>query len=266
MYLTDSHAHLDFMENLQNALENAKSSGVAKVITIGTSVKCAKECLDIAENYSSHDLGIFATAGIHAEDGKSDLDKYKDPIGRLKKLALLSKKIVAIGECGFDFRDSTTNKEKEFQQELFEKQIELAIELNLPLVIHCRNAWKETFDLIQNTKYPILKTSLRGVFHSFTGSVAEMEKAISLGFYVSFSGIVTFKNAAEIARAAKEVPLEKLLIETDSPFLTPEPMRGKKNEPKNVRITAQFLAQLRNQSLDSLIEATSRNAEKLFGI
>ena len=268
--LIDSHAHLEAVDDLEGSLKRAKEAGVGRIITIGTSLDTSKKAIEIAQKYSSDDLQIFATCGIHPHDAKSEVKRlhYNDILKSLKSLALSSKKVVAVGECGLDYylandtRPETGNTEKKFQRKLFTEQIKLATDLNLPLVIHCRNAWDEIFDLIEAKRGP----ASFGVFHSFTGDWSAAQKALDLGFYISFSGIVTFKNASKIQEVAKKMPFERMMIETDSPFLSPEPLRGKHNEPKNVRIIAEFLAHLRSQPIDKIIRASADNAKRLFGI
>ena len=134
--------------------------------------------------------------------------------------------------------------------------------MNLPIIVHCRDSWDDILDIIEKNK----ANTLTGVFHSWTGDLKAMKKALGLGFYISFSGIVTFKNAGVIQEVAKTVPLNKFLIETDSPFLSPEPLRGKKNTPQNVKLIAAFLANLRNQSVNDISTQTTANAQKLFSI
>jgi len=266
--LVDSHSHLDFLprgkagvDDLEGALKSAKDGGVGKIITIGTSLKCSRDCIEIAKKSSSDYLKIYATCGLHPKDAKGEIknsESTAELVDELKQLAR-SENFVAIGETGLDYYGSTGDSEKKLQRELFEGQVKLARELDLPLVIHCRNAWEEIFQIISNFK-------LRGVFHCWTGDWRSAKKALDLGFYISFSGLVTFKNAAEIQDVAKKAPLEKILIETDSPFLAPEPVRGSINEPKNVKIVGQFISSLRNQPFEEIANATSSNAERLFGI
>ena len=263
--LVDSHAHLEIVDDLGNSLKRAKEAGVGKIITIGTSLESSRKAIEIAKKYSSDDLQIFATCGLHPKDAKGEIKRlhYNDILKLLKSLASSSKKVVAIGECGLDYYPDTTADEKKFQSELFEAQIKLAADLNLPLITHCRNGWEEILSLL-STDYGL--PTPPGVFHSFTGNWQDAKKALDLRFYISFSGIVTFKNAPDIKEVAKKLPLERMLIETDSPFLAPEPLRGKQNEPKNVRIIAEFLAHLRSQPIDKIIGASAENAKKLFGI
>jgi len=281
--LTDTHCHLDMIEDAKIALLRAKEAGVGMIINVGTSIDASRKSIEIAEGTDLVD--VYATCGIHAQEGPKDIKKYgADFIGELKKVAQSSTKVVGIGECGMDYfleatdkqslRSSTSSAglngpataddEKRAQRDLFEAQVKLAIDIDLPLIIHCRNAWEETFELISKLQTP--NSKIRGLFHSWTGTLEQAKKALDLGFYISFSGILTFKNAGEIPDVAKMVPDDRILVETDSPFLSPVPLRGKTNEPKNVRITAQFLADLRGISLDVISDITTGNAKNLFGI
>lgn len=285
MPLIDSHAHLEAssslkelrgasVDDLQGVLKRAEAAEVDKIITIGTSLKSSKKAIEIAKKYSSADLQIFATCGLHPKDAKEELKSIdiEKAIEQLKKIAQSSDKVVGIGECGLDIatienteiKNESAERKLEYQRELFKAQIGLAAELNLPLIIHCRDGWEEIFRLLSIDDR--LLTNLNGVFHSFTGSWNAAKKALDLGFYISFSGIVTFGNTGEIAGVAKKMPLNRMLVETDSPYLSPDPIRGSMNEPKNVRITAQFIADLRDVSLDTIEEVTTKNAGMLFGI
>ena len=267
--LVDTHAHLDALENLEEVIAHAKAAGVSKIITIGTNIESSKKAIDIAEKYSNDDIKIYATVGTHPYDGRDEIAQLgiEKCLAPIKSLAGSSKKIVGVGEAGLDYYfttdkkiEKTTEQEKSVQRKLFEAQIKLANAVGLPLVIHCRGGWDEIFDLLGKTGLE------KGVFHSFTGSVADAQAACALGFYVSFSGIVTFKNAKEIQEAGKVVPTDKILVETDCPYLSPEPFRGQKNEPANVRITAEFLAGIRSASYSEFAQASMQNAQKLFNI
>jgi TatD DNase family protein len=267
MTLIDSHAHLEAVKNLNEALARAKKVGLSKIITVGTSIDTSKNACDLAFSCSRPALEVYATVGIHPRDGKIDVEKFgvNKCIEQLRKIIKTSNKVVGIGECGLDyFEGKTSEEEKKFQRDLFKRQIKLASELNLPLVVHCRNAWTEIFDLLTFNDERL--TNLRGVFHSFTGGVKEAKKAISLGFYVSFSGILTFMNAKNVQEAARIVPNDRILVETDSPYLCPEPLRGQINVPANVKMTANFLSNLRNISPEAIYAQTSANAQKLFCI
>ena len=276
--LVDSHAHLEVIDDLEGTLDRAKDAGVSKILAIGASIETSKRAVEISDKLSTDDLAIYAAVGIHPKDGRADVEKFDllRCFETLKQIAGSFNRVVAIGECGLDyylgsrgpsirFRTSqglgTSDKDKEFQTKLFEGQIKLAADLGLPLIIHCRNAWDDVFKLL-TINHKLLPN--RGVFHSWTGDWEVAQKALGLGFYISFSGIVTFKNAREIQEVAKKAPLERILIETDSPYLSPEPFRGRKNEPKNVKITAQFLAKIRGLPFAKIADVTTGNAEKLF--
>lgn len=270
MGFIDTHAHLDFSDDPQIWINNAKNAGVSKIVCVGTSIEASKKCVETAIKYSSGDIQNYASAGIHPEDGKEDIKKFgENYILELEKVAQFSKKVVAIGECGLDFhleggsRPVTVEDDKEFQRQLFKKHVDLAKELDLPLIVHCRNGWEEIFQLLS---IGYRQSTLRGVFHSWTGDLEAAKKAIGIGFYISFSGILTFKNAGVIADVAKWVPIDKVVLETDSPFLSPEPLRGRQNEPKNVKIVAEFLAELRGESPSKIEEITTLNALELFGL
>jgi len=298
MKLIDSHVHLEVLENIDFALENAKEAEVGTIITIGTSIESSKKAIEIAKKYSAprschphrsedliengfpirsgmtgkNNLKIYASVGIHPQDGKDEVEKLglQNCMAELKmilKQVQNDKVVVAIGECGLDYyldnekRISTVDKDKEFQRKLFLAQVELSQELNLPLIIHCRNAWEDLFRLLSIDDR---RSTPKGVFHSFTGDWQSAKQALDLGFYISFSGIVTFKNAKDIQEAAKEVPPNRILVETDSPFLAPEPVRGSKNEPKNVKLIAEFIANLKNISPTDFSFQTYKNSVELF--
>ena len=270
--MVDTHSHLESIDNLENVLLEARRAGITKIISVGTSIESSKKSIKIAQQYSTDDLKIYATCGIHPKDGKQEIENLglSRCIDTLKQLAETSKKVVGVGEAGLDYyvtgdkRQVTSDKEKRFQRELFEAQIKLAVDLKLPLVIHCRNGWGATFDLLLNVSSHL--SNVKGVFHSWTGDWQAAKRALDLGFYISFSGIVTFKNAKDIQEVARKIPLEKLLLETDSPYLSPEPLRGEQNEPKNVKIVGKFIAGLRNQPISLIASKTSASAAVLFKI
>lgn len=219
--LIDTHAHLNFPELLKDidgVLERARIVGVEKIICVGTNLEDSKVAIGLAEKYSN----LYATVGIHPENTCENWNEFE----RLAK----NPKVVAIGECGLDNKVGLPN-----QKEIFEKQIAIAGKLNLPLIIHCRNAQEELMEMLKRVQH-----DTRGVLHCFAGGMEIPEN-----FYVSFAGNVTFKNAENLREVAKLVPLEKLLVETDCPFLAPEPRRGSQNEPVNVKITASKLAEIK---------------------
>ncbi len=262
--LIDTHAHpeqVEFDNDRDRVLVDTFKSGIESIIAVGTSIANTKKIINLSEKHKN----IFPTAGIHPTDGlleTKDKDKYKREFEKLVKKN--KKKIVAVGECGLDIYfegERQTSTEELFKQiELFEFQLQIAKKYNLPVVIHCRNGWNNVFELLDKNNIN------NGVFHCWTGSLEQLKQAEIRGFYVAFGGILTFKNAGEIVNCAKKIDINKLVLETDSPFLAPEGLRGKRNEPKNVRIVAEFVARLRGVELSYIEEVTTKNAKKLFGI
>lgn len=236
--LIDTHCHLTkrFWEDSTDIIAWAKEAGVEKFVCVGTNFEDSAEAIKVANKFE----GVYASVGIHPEETCDDWEKFEELISKPK--------VVAIGECGLDYKVGLPG-----QKEVFLKQIELAKKLNLPLIIHCRDA--------QEDMSKIDLTANRGVFHCFAGGIN-----IPDSFYVSFAGNVTFKNAPNLREIAKTIPLEKLLLETDSPLLAPEPVRGSKNSPKNVKIIASLLSELKGVSVEELEKITSENAARLFGI
>lgn len=251
--LVDSHAHLnfaDYADKIDEIISDAKAAGVEKIINIGTSLSDSQDAIKLATKHE----GLFATVGIHPND---NLNATVDNIDwEIFENLAKSSKVVAIGETGLDFSKST---DRDRQIKLFQKQISIAEKHNLPLSIHIREAQD---DLI---KIPL---SGRGVFHCFSGNEQYLEFILTKlpKFYISFAGNVTFRNAKPLQELAKLVPPERLLVETDCPFLSPEPLRGSQNVPANVKITAQRLAELKGVDFQKLAEITTQNAEKLFNI
>lgn len=251
MTLVDSHAHLNFPEllvDIDEVLARAKEAGVEKIINIGTNLEDSKIAVELAQKYDN----LYATVGVHPEGVETDWVAFEN----LAK----QPKVVAIGECGFDLfkiqDPGSKTQEITRQKEIFTKQVEFAGKLNLPLVIHIREAQE---DLMAMTP------KVAGVLHCFSGDRKYLDWVLEqTNFYISFAGNVTFKNAESLRDLARLVPLDRILVETDCPFLAPEPLRGSQNEPANVKITAQMLAKLHSIGLDKLSKITSANAVKLF--
>ncbi len=240
----DTHCHVydDKMESDDRvSVTQAREAGVDKMIVIGTDLDTTKSAIDIANR---HD-GVWATVGLHPHDAKNGLAGLVELID--------SPKVVGIGECGLDYYYD--HSDREVQREMFAAQIALANERNLPLVIHTRSAWADTFDVLDACGTPE-----RTIFHCFTGDVEEARGCVERGAYLSFSGIVTFKNADDIRRAATWCPSDRLLVETDAPFLAPVPHRGKPNQPAFVPVVGEFIAGLRSISVDDCAEITTQNA------
>ena len=258
MSLIDTHAHIHFDQltsRLDEVLDGARDNNITDIITVGTSLADSQNALAFVKNHGSAPVRLHATAGIHPHEAAisdEELVKYADFV------ALHHTDIVAIGECGLDYyRNEATSAQ---QKELLEFQIKLAIKYQLPLVFHVRDAWEDFFSIIGNYQ------QIRGVIHSFTGGPMQVEQAIGANLYFALNGIITFTKLDSQLKAAKLIPLDRLLLETDCPYLTPAPLRGKQNEPANVALVAGFLAKLRNLPLATLSDATSSNAHKLFSI
>ena len=198
---------------------------------------------------------MYSSIGIHPHEAKIWNETSKDELMTFTKEI----KVVAIGETGLDFYYNYSPKE--IQIKVFKEQIRVAHEVSLPLIIHTRDAFKETIEILKQEK-----PNTRGVFHCFTGSLEDAIEAVKLGFYISWSGILTFKNSIALKEVAKKIPIENTLIETDCPFLTPVPFRGKRNEPIFVKYVAEELANIKSISIEEVEEVTSENTKRLFGI
>lgn len=251
--LVDSHAHLEdekYDRDREKVIEECKKD-LTFLINVGSNLLTSKQSIELAHNYDF----IYASVGIHPHDAQREFDKVEE----IERLAL-QEKVVAIGEIGLDYYYN--DPPKEFQKEVFTKQIRLAKKLNLPIIIHDRDAHGDILDILKQewTK------DLRGVFHSYSGSVEMAFQVIEMNFYISLGGPVTFENAKKPKEVAKAVPIEKLLIETDSPYLTPEPYRGKRNTPVYVKFVAEKIAELRDMSCDEVCRITAENTMKLFTI
>ncbi len=261
--LIDSHCHLtkQFLDNPAETIQRARDNGVGKMICVGTNLEDSKEAIQIAQDFE----GVYASVGIHPEENfQGSWDEFEKLINQPK--------VVAIGETGLDYKVGLPGPrpDRGKQIEIFEKQISLAGKYNRPLIIHIREAQEELMRIL-DSRSPRGEAGqndegLSGVFHCFSGDQRYLEFVLEKGFYVSFAGNLTFKNAESIRELAKLVPLDKILVETDSPFLSPEPLRGKQNEPANVKIVAQFLANLKGVSLGELEKITSSNAIQLFNL
>lgn len=260
--LIDTHAHpeqVEFDNDRNKVISDSFHSGIEAIIAVGTSIENTKKVIELSEKYAN----IYSTAGIHPTDGGDETkNKYKEEFEKI--VDTYKKKIVAVGECGLDIyiegERPTSNKDVLKQIELFDFQLQIAKKYNLPVIIHCRNGWDRVFEVLDKNNIN------NGVFHCWTGNLDQLKQAEIRGFYVAFGGILTFKNAGEIVNSAKKIDINKLVLETDSPFLAPEGLRGKRNEPKNVRIVAEFIARLRGVELSYIEEVTTTNAKRLFNL
>ena len=261
--LFDSHAHLNderFDEDREELIASLKEKQVDLVVNPGADIKSSISSVNLANKYNF----IYAAVGVHPHDvgvHPHDVGELDDTaIDTLRKLATENEKVVAIGEIGLDYYYD--NSPREVQKEWFKKQIELDNELKLPIIIHDRDAHGDTFEIIKNTKSP----EIGCVLHCYSGNVELAKEYIKMGCYISIPGTVTFKNNKKTREVAKEIPLEYLLIETDSPYMAPEPHRGKRNDPSLVAFVADKIAQEKGISYEAVCKATKENAKKLFNI
>ncbi len=252
MALTDTHVHLDderYKDDLDEVLKRADE--LSFILNPGCDLKTSKKAVELANRYDK----IYAAVGFHP----GDLGEYGPrALNELKSMAE-DPKVVAIGEIGLDYHYPDMF-EKDLQKRAFREQIELAGELGLPYIVHDREAHGDSLEIIRD--YP----GIPGVFHSFSGSAEMARELIDRGLMISVGGVLTFKNARKLPDIVKEIPLEHIMLETDGPYLTPEPYRGKRNEPVNVRLVAQKIAELKDLPVQDVIERTARNAENFFKI
>ena len=252
--MIDTHSHLfeeDFDIDRDDCVKRCKEFNINKVIIVGFDYYTNRKAQEMAKKYDI----FYPTAGIHPEYANKD---YNEKFNELKDF-IKNNKVYAIGECGLDYYWSVEFKEE--QKILFEMQINLAIENDLPIIIHCRDAIKDTYDIL--SKY---KGRIKGVMHCYSGSLEMAYEFIKLGLYISLGGPVTFKNAKEPKRVAKNISIDNLLIETDCPFLTPVPYRGKRNESSYVRFVCDEIAKIKGMTSKEVEDITEANAIKLFRI
>ena len=251
--MIDSHCHLDhepLLENLNDVLKRSKDIGITKLLTICTTLDSFEKIKIIIKK----DKMIYGTYGIHPHESENDQVKKETIVKEVTE----NNRIIGIGETGLDFYYNHANKSR--QLDSFKSHIEASITLNKPLIIHSREAEKETFDILNSYK----RSDLKILMHCFTGSLEFSKKLLTLGAFFSASGIITFKNSTELQDTFKSIPLEKLLIETDSPFLAPIPMRGKKNEPSFIKYTLEKLSSLKETTEEELSNITTNNFNRLF--
>ena len=255
MELLDSHAHYNdekFDEDREEVIEQIYNSGVTTIINAGYSLESSKKAIEIA---NKHEF-IYATVGVSPNDIEGLSSDYLQQVEEMAK----NKKVVAIGEIGLDYYWNKENKEK--QKQIFIEQIKLANKLNLPIVIHTREAIMDTIDILKNQ----IKSKNTGIFHCCPFNIDLVREGLNLGYYISFCGPVTFKNSKNAELIVNEVPLERMTIETDSPYLSPEPLRGTRNDSRNVKFIAQKIADIKGISIEEVAKQTYQNAKKLFKI
>jgi TatD DNase family protein len=253
MYI-DTHAHLtfpEFKDDLPEVIERAKQANIEAIVNIALDEEAIKESLKIGKDYPGY---IFNTAGIHPHDSSTWTEAIHD---RIRKLAQ-EKKIIAIGEIGLDYH--YTLSPIETQKKVFAKFLQLAQELDLPAIIHSREASKDTMMIVHEEN----RGNLKGILHCFSGDMDLAREALAVGLLISFTGTVTFPKANQVRQAAKEIPLDKIMIETDCPFLAPQAFRGKRNEPSYVVKVAEQIAEIKGLSVEEVALETTKNAKKFF--
>ena len=252
--LFDSHAHLDddrFNEDRTDVINLLQKGGISYVVNIGADYKTSLNSVELANKYDF----VYAAIGVHPYDA-ADVDD--NLIENLRTLAINNKKVVAIGESGLDY--SHGNEDREAQKRAFIRHIKLADELNLPIIVHNRDSHKDMMDILTSQR------PKNAIIHCYSGSLEMAKILIDMGYFISFSGTVTFKNAKKLVDVAEFVPLDKLLIETDCPYLSPEPERGTRNNPLKVRYTAARIAELKGLTFEEIAKATMENAKRVYKI
>ena len=253
--MIDSHCHLDvepLYKNINDIILRSKDIGISKLLTICTNL----ESFENIKKIINIDPIIYGTFGIHPHDA----DKYLITKSVILENLKYSKKIIGVGETGLDFYYNNSDKKNQIKS--FENHIDACLDIDLPLIVHSRNAEKDTFDILNNFK----NTNLKILMHCFTGSFKFMKKLLDLNCYFSASGIITFKNSSELRSTFSSIPIDKIIIETDSPFLAPIPMRGKKNEPSFIKYTLEKLAEIKDKPFNDMDKITSDNFNSLFSL
>ena len=248
--LTDTHCHL-FYDQLKNdlsgVLERANEQGVGRFICVATNISDSHECLEISKAYEN----VYASAGIHPHDSKDAPNDFVDKIHQLMKYD----EMVAVGEMGLDYYRNHSSPE--IQKKVFRSQMQIALDINKPVIFHNRDADNDLVSVLR--EFP----DVNGVAHCFSSNLETAQKFLDQGYYISFSGNLTFKNS-HLPNVAKEIPLDRLLVETDCPYLSPDPHRGKTNEPSRVSLVAKKLAEIHSISIEKITEITSNNATEIF--
>lgn len=248
-YLIDTHCHISLTDDIDSMVMDAEKNNVLKFIMSGCDAKSIRDGLEIIYRYPT----IYMTAGFHPDEADNVTDKDLED---LEKIIITNKKIIGIGEIGLDYYHNDMNKEK--QKEIFIKQIELAEKYDLPIVIHSRESIQDVYDILK-------EHHARGVIHCFSGSLEMAKLFIDLGFYLGIGGVLTFKNS-KLKEVVQELSLDNIVLETDSPYLAPEPYRGHTNYPQNIKIIAQALRKIKEVTLDEVSEKTTNNVHKIYNL
>ena len=254
MNLFDAHCHLDdeqFDPDRAQVIARMRENGIAECVCAGSDLASSARCIALAEK----EKGVYAAAGVHPHEAEKAEADYLDRLADMLK----NKKTVALGEIGLDYFYDLASRDA--QKKALSEQVALAVRLDKPAVFHIRDAHGDMIDFFRG-----LKRLPRGVIHCFSGSAETAREYVRMGFYISFAGPLTFKKAPNLEKAALEVPEDRVLVETDSPYLSPEPLRGRRNEPANVRLVLNKMAQLRGKTPEEMAEITVRNARTVYGI
>ena len=251
---TDSHCHLTYeplFEDLDNILENCKKNNIVSLLTISTNLQTSKNSILISKKYQN----VFCAIGIHPNSSRNEFNEFEE----IKSISKKSEKIIGIGETGLDYFRYKENKK--IQIESFLRHIELAKKLNLPVIVHNRNADNDLLNIISTN---VKNNSVKFLIHCFTGTLEFAKQLLELGCLISFSGIITFKKSEDLRNVVKKIPLESILIETDSPFLSPEPFRGSPNTPIMIKYVAETVANIKKKSIDEVAKQTTYNFNNFF--
>lgn len=258
MKFFDNHAHLDdekFDEDREEIIEKIHKDEIDKFVSAGYSLESSKKSIELSKKYDF----IYSTCGISPNDIPQTEEELWKELGKINKLAKENNKVVVIGEIGLDYHWNTENKE--LQKKAFIEQIKIANELNLPIQIHTRDAIMDTLEILKQNN-----VNKKGIFHCCPLNRELVKEGLKLGFYISFAGPVTFKNSKNANEIIEMVPNEKMLIETDSPYLSPEPLRGKRNDPRNVKYIAKKIAEVKNITIEEVADITYENAMKILNL
>lgn len=255
MELFDSHCHLEderFVADRADVIGRMQDEGITRCVCAGSDLDTSYRIVDLAKSFKS----VYAAVGVHPHEAKTVPDDYL-----VKICALFSQeKVVALGEIGLDYYYD--HSPRDLQKNIFLEQMDLALALDVPVIFHIRDAHGDVLDIFRSKTKKLPK----GIIHCYSGSAETASEYVKMGFYISFGGAITFKNASKLRKAACSIPLDKLLIETDSPYLAPEPLRGRRNEPANVRYVCTKLAELREMQMEEIAQITTRNALDIYGI
>ena len=256
----ESHAHYEdrkFDSDRVELLSIMKKKNIGTIINVGTTIELSQASVDLAKKYDF----IYAAVGVHPSDIEC-LEETDDGLDRIRAMAAPENKVVAIGEIGLDFYWEKDEAVRERQRYWYLKQLEMARELDLPVIIHSRDANEETFNIMKEAA----ALGTRGVIHCYSGSPEMAEQYVKLGYYIGIGGVVTFKNGKKLKETAKRIPLERILVETDAPYMAPEPFRGERNDSTFLPYVIKEISELREITVDEVMEVTRENGKNLFGV